>query len=168
MIELSADAGDWPAEPVLRRIVASAATAISAAVPNFPVDRSISVLFTNDDRMALLNATWRRKEGPTNVLSFPAPAMTKSPESARSLGDIVLGFETVTKEATGSHLTLADYISHLLVHGLLHLMGYDHQEDARAEAMEALEAVVLAKLGIADPYAGGEPQLIDTAGSNGQ
>jgi probable rRNA maturation factor len=86
---------------------------------------------------------------------------------AAPMGDIVLAYETVAKEAAAAHLTLADHITHLLVHGLLHLLGHDHGEDAAAEAMERLEAAVLARLGIADPYAGSVTEHHQTPGGNG-
>jgi probable rRNA maturation factor len=168
VVELGVGAGDWPPLTTLRCITRAAASAAAASVPDFPSIAEVSVLFTNDARMADLNAAWRGKAGPTNVLSFPAPALPSSPEATVSIGDIVLGCETVTKEAAQMHLTLADHISHLFVHGLLHLIGFDHDDDREAVAMEQLETAILAKLGIADPYAGSEPELISTAGSNGR
>jgi probable rRNA maturation factor len=167
-VEFGVDAGDWPPLTTLRRITREAASATAALVPGFPVAGEVSVLFTNDARIAELNASWRGKAGPTNVLSFPAPSMPPGPEATVSIGDIVFGFETVTKEASEMHLTLTDHISHLFIHGLLHLVGLDHDNDQKAAAMEALETAILAKLGIADPYAGSEPELISTAGSNGR
>jgi probable rRNA maturation factor len=168
IVELTIEAGDWPPEAELSRIAEAAAMATASAVPGFPAGRTVSILLTDDARIAALNALWRGKEGPTNVLSFPAPPAPLGAEGELPLGDIVLGCETVTKEAAASHLTLTDHISHLLVHGLLHLVGYDHGDDREAEAMEALETRVLAELGVADPYAGSEPELISNAGSNGR
>ena len=157
--------GDWPARGILARLVDDAIAATSATAPGFPNDRHVSVLFTNDDDIARLNAAWRGKEGPTNVLSFPAAKIPGNEAEPASLGDIALGFETVIKEAAGSHLTVGEHISHLLVHGLLHLVGYDHADDEEAEAMEAIEVAILGKLGIADPYAGSEPETTVSAGS---
>jgi probable rRNA maturation factor len=168
LVELAVDAGDWPPMTTLRRITREAASAAAAMVPGFPAAGEVSVLFTNDARVAELNASWRGKDGPTNVLSFPAPPLPANAEATVSIGDIVFGFETVTKEAAEMHLTLADHISHLFVHGLLHLVGFDHDDDRKAAAMERLETAILAELGIADPYAGSEPELISTAGSNGR
>jgi probable rRNA maturation factor len=166
-IDIAVDGGDWPSLPVLTRLASAAMDATRAAAPDFPPAADVSVLFTNDALMAELNERWRGKEGPTNVLSFPAAASQFAASGSAPLGDIALGFETVTKEAAASDLTLADHISHLLVHGLLHLVGYDHDDDEEAAAMEALEVAILAKLGIADPYAGSEPELIGTAGDRG-
>lgn len=167
-VELGVEAGDWPPLTALRSITREAAAVAAASVRSFPVSGEVSVLFTNDARIAELNASWRGKAGPTNVLSFPSPPMPANAEVTVSIGDIVFGFETVTKEAAELHLTLTDHISHLFVHGLLHLVGFDHDDDRKAAAMEKLETAILAKLGIADPYAGSEPELISTAGSNGR
>lgn len=115
----------------------------------------VAVLFTDDAEMRTLNRTWKGKDKPTNVLSFPAP------EGFGSLGDVALGFETIAAEAVGQGKTRADHAAHLLVHGFLHLLGYDHQNDADAERMEDRERAILSDLGIADPYdedrAGGQP-----------
>jgi len=111
-----------------------------------------NMVLTDDAGIRKINATWREKDKPTNVLSFPAapaPVIAASP----MLGDIILAFETVEHEAAEGRLPLADHFVHLVVHGFLHLFGYDHQDDAEAEAMEALETRILAALGIADPYA---------------
>jgi probable rRNA maturation factor len=130
--------------------------------------RVLSLLFTDDATIADLNRDWRGKPKPTNVLSFPAPDTSEAADGIpMPLGDIVFGFETVAKEAAEAGLTLADHINHLLVHGLLHLLGYDHEEDREATAMEQLETAILARLGIADPYAGSEPEHRGTPGGTG-
>ena len=108
---------------------------------------SLTVALADDSRVRALNARDRRKDKPTNVLSYPSG-------EKGFLGDIVLARQTVWREAREQGKTLADHLAHLVVHGTLHLLGYDHEaSEADAERMEALERRVLAKLGIADPYA---------------
>ena len=107
----------------------------------------IAVLLTDDDTIRDLNARFRGKNAPTNVLSFPAPE-TAHPH----LGDIALAHGVCAAEAAAQGKTLADHLSHLVVHGVLHLLGYDHQADEPADAMEAMERDILSKLGVADPY----------------
>jgi probable rRNA maturation factor len=109
----------------------------------------ISVVFCDDAFIADLNRKWRGVDKPTNVLSFPSGGDIAS---APVLGDIVIAFETTSREALEAGKPLRNHVAHLLAHGLLHLIGYDHIEDDGAEAMEALERSVLAKLGIDDPY----------------
>ena len=111
---------------------------------------TVAVLLTDDETVRDLNARFRGKDAPTNVLSFPAapmPGIEPPP-----LGDVVLSFETCAAEAEAQAKTLADHLSHLVVHGVLHLLGRDHEDDAEAEAMEAEERAILAGLGVADPY----------------
>ena len=113
------------------------------------------MVFTDDAHIHRLNRHFRDKDKPTNVLSFPAGP----PIGGRFgplLGDIVLARETIAREAEGQGLTIDDHLTHLIVHGFLHLVGYDHVEDADAAVMERLETAILASLGIADPYAGAE------------
>ena len=108
--------------------------------------RSLTIVLADDRRVRALNARDRRKDKPTNVLSYP------SGERA-FLGDVVLARQTVWREAKSQGKTPADHVAHLVVHGALHLLGYDHEtSEADAERMEALERRILAKLGIADPY----------------
>ena len=95
-----------------------------------------------------LNARFRDKDRPTNVLSFPAPE-----SAAPHLGDIVLAYGVCASEAQAQGKTLSDHLSHLVVHGVLHLLGRDHEDDAEAEEMEAEEREILAELGVSDPYA---------------
>jgi probable rRNA maturation factor len=113
-------------------------------------DYELTILLTDDEEMRALNRTWRGKDAATNVLSFPTSQTLSAPGL---LGDIVLAFETIRDEARGRDIALADHAAHLVVHGVLHLLGFDHADDTEAERMEALEAKALASLGIADPYA---------------
>jgi rRNA maturation RNase YbeY len=111
-----------------------------------PKGEGFAVLFASDEAVRALNAQWRSQDKPTNVLSFPAP------DTAGTLGDIALAYETCAKEADEQGKTLKDHAAHLFVHGLLHLLGYDHEADDDAAEMEGLEKDILARLGIADPY----------------
>jgi probable rRNA maturation factor len=112
----------------------------------------IAILLADDARIAALNAAFRGKQGPTNVLSFPAAPGTGAPGS-RELGDIALAYGVCAREAAEQGKSLAHHLQHLTAHGVLHLLGYDHESDAEAEAMEAKERAILAGLGVADPYA---------------
>lgn len=103
-------------------------------------------MLADDAALRALNARWRQQDKPTNVLSFPAG-------DSVLLGDVVLAFETVRREASEQGKSLADHMSHLVVHGVLHLLGHDHERPRDADVMESLERQVLAGLGIADPYA---------------
>ena len=114
----------------------------------------VSLLLTGDAELQALNARWRGQMKPTNVLSFPAAPADRLAD-APALGDIALAFETLAREAEASGVPLADHYRHLVTHGFLHLIGYDHETDEEAERMEALEKRILARLGVADPYADG-------------
>lgn len=111
----------------------------------------VTILLTDDDSVRELNAQFRQKDTPTNVLSFPAP---RNPE--RHIGDIALAYGVCAREAAEQGKPLEHHLMHLVVHGVLHLLGYDHMGDDEAEAMEGLERSVLAGLGVPDPYATGE------------
>lgn len=113
---------------------------------------SLSILLTDDAEMRKLNAGWRAKDKPTNVLSFPSETAVDPARPPAHLGDIALGLATCKREAREQKKTLADHVAHLTVHGVLHLLGYDHMDDEQAEAMEPLETDILAAMGIADPY----------------
>ena len=113
----------------------------------------IALLFTHDDAVADLNAEWRGKQGPTNVLSFPAPSGMPVPKGEpRPLGDIVLAYGVISREAAAQGKTLHDHTAHLIVHGVLHLLGFDHETGADAEDMERLETSILKGLGVSNPY----------------
>ena len=150
-----------------------------AAGPDAPKRRGrseVAVLLCDDAAIARLNARWRGHDRPTNVLSFPAPdreqmmtedrgrnepggkglktAPTRSAAVRRPLGDIAIAYETVAREAAAERKPVAHHLAHLAIHGFLHLMGYDHRDEREAERMERLERDILARIGIADPYAG--------------
>ncbi|MEI9965506.1 MAG: rRNA maturation RNase YbeY [Caulobacteraceae bacterium] len=146
MIDVEIEDPAWSAAlPDAEQIAMRAADASLAAIK---AHGGASVLLTNDGEIADLNVRFRGKGGPTNVLSFPAPATARP-----HLGDIALAYGVCAREAASQGKTLADHLTHLVAHGVLHLVGYDHQTEAEAEAMEALERSVLAGLGVADPYA---------------
>jgi probable rRNA maturation factor len=114
--------------------------------------RGVNVLFTSDAEMRILNRDFRGKDAPTNVLSFPALPVQSPDGGETQLGDIALAFETVAREAGEQGKPLLHHVSHLIVHGTLHLLGYDHESDEAADAMEQRERDILAALGIPDPY----------------
>ena len=140
------------AEAVIHRAIAAAAEFVDAGLG----EAELAVMLTNDAGIRTLNSNWRGIDRPTNVLSFPAlpPSGASGPDDApRMLGDIAIAFETTRREADDEHKLFDHHLSHLAVHGFLHLIGYDHENDADAEAMESLETEILAQLGIPDPYA---------------
>ncbi|GAB4229266.1 MAG: hypothetical protein Kow0032_10400 [Methyloligellaceae bacterium] len=115
----------------------------------------VALILGHDALARELNAAWRGQDKPTNVLSFPATAAAELREGGALLGDIVLARETVTREARELDLPLSHHAAHLAVHGLLHLLGYDHDDEEHAAEMEGLESRILAGLGLHEPY--GEP-----------
>ena len=136
---------DWPALAE-RAVLAAVAHSDHAGL----ADTEVSVKFTSDDEVRALNAAWRGKDRATNVLSFP---MADSPENAPMLGDIVLASGVCAREAGENGVAVETHATHLVVHGTLHLLGYDHETgDDDAEEMEKIERKALASLGIADPY----------------
>lgn len=154
------DSSSGPWEPLVRR-AAEAAIAESAFPQLMSAQRSVelSVLLTSDDEVRVLNGRWRGKDKPTNVLSFPlaeAGELTQAESSGPELmlGDIVLARGICAAEAQDKGVAFADHAAHLIVHGTLHLLGYDHVDDSAALDMEAREIRALARLGIADPYEG--------------
>ena len=139
-------------EAVIQRAVAAAAESVDEDV----AEAEVAVMLTDDAGIRTLNHNWRGIDKATNVLSFPAlqPTGPRGDDDApRMLGDIAIAYETTRREADDERKPFADHLSHLAVHGFLHLIGYDHENDDDAEAMEALEQEILAQLGIPDPYA---------------
>ncbi|MDR4308205.1 rRNA maturation RNase YbeY [Chelatococcus sambhunathii] len=141
---------------ILSDAEATVAAAVAAAFAEAGLvalpEAELAVTLADDARVRALNAEWREKDKPTNVLTFPAVEPDETAD-APMLGDVILAFETVEREAREEGRTLSDHVSHLVVHGVLHLFGYDHLEDDEAEEMEAIETRALARLGVADPYA---------------
>lgn len=151
---ISIKGGGWQDETAMQTVVSRALNAASDELGLGTGNPSeVSLLFTDNDTIKELNAQWRAKDKPTNVLSFPAFPLKPGMALMPLLGDIVLAFETVQSEAKQEHKPFDDHVSHLVVHGLLHLLGYDHETDAEADEMEGLERKILARLAIPDPYA---------------
>jgi len=139
--------------PRARACARAAATAALAAGGAPPRPAELTVYLANDDVVRRLNREFRGKDKPTNVLSFPATGgPTPPPGAPLLLGDVVIARETVLREAASQGKTASAHLAHLVVHGVLHLLGYDHEQPAEAERMESLEVRILAGLGIPDPY----------------
>lgn len=152
-IDVAVEAGGWAGEEALRAVALAAAGAVFAEIgQEAPDDVELSLLFTDDAHVRVLNRDWRGKDKPTNVLSFPAFEVAPGDPVPPMLGDIALAFETVQAEAGLEQKPFDHHLTHLIVHGLLHLLGHDHEDDEEAEAMEALERAALARLAIPDPY----------------
>jgi probable rRNA maturation factor len=150
-LDVMVEAGDWSRLAGAEALAHRAAEAALAVADAADEDVEVSVMLTDDPQIRELNRTWRTKDKPTNVLSFPAPEQPGA-EGPRHLGDLALAYETLVREAEEESKALADHFAHLIVHGILHLLGHDHEDEAEAETMEALEVKALATLGIADPY----------------
>jgi probable rRNA maturation factor len=155
-IEISRNDGAWPEnlEPVAERAVLEALRQSGARVAGAA---ELSIVLTDDTEQRELNRQWRGVDKPTNVLSFPQIAPGDPLRGL--LGDVVLARETLEREAAEEGVSFTDHFTHLVVHGFLHILGYDHLVEDEALVMEGLETQILASLGIADPYAGdrGEP-----------
>ncbi len=153
-LDISVEEPGWKTLPDLDNLCREAVT---AALAEAGLDVAtgdgvmLSLLLTDDAAISRLNRDWRGKDRPTNVLSFPA-APGINPLGPEPLGDIALAYETCAREAEEEGKTLAAHVAHLVVHGVLHCLGDDHEDDAQAEAMEAREVAALARMGIADPY----------------
>lgn len=151
-IEVVAENPLWEALPDAEDLASRAAlAAIAAGDVEVMEGAELSILLADDATLQELNRSWRGKDKPTNVLSWPAADLDDLVSSPHC-GDIALSYETLAREAGEEGKTIADHFTHLVVHGVLHLLGYDHETDDEAEEMEALEVRVLAGLAIADPY----------------
>jgi probable rRNA maturation factor len=145
----------WRAEADVEAIIHRAIQTAAEMVDADTGDAELAIMLTDDAGIRTLNANWRGIDKPTNVLSFPAlqPAAGAPDDAPRMLGDIAIAYETTRKEADDEQKPFDHHLSHLAVHGFLHLIGYDHEKNDDAEAMESLEQEILAQLGIPDPYA---------------
>lgn len=162
-IQISVEEGDWPSEAQLQslaeRVLGSAAAYLKKHEKQpFPkIAPELSLVFTDDASIREINAEWRSQDKATNVLSFPAFPLQPGGKPGPMLGDIIIARETVEREATDLDKSFDDHLTHLMVHGFLHLFGYDHMNNGEAERMEGLETRILAELGLSDPYAGQDP-----------
>ena len=145
-IDISPDAAALDA--ALPKVIAAAITAANQSAGQ--AQGEVTIVVDDDARIRALNKLWRGFDKPTNVLSFPAP--DGQPGPARTLGDIAISYQTAAREAAAEGKSFADHMAHLSVHGFLHLLGYDHESDEDAEEMEGLERVILARIGVSDPY----------------
>ncbi|WP_375656640.1 rRNA maturation RNase YbeY [Bartonella sp. CM120XJJH] len=153
IIDIMVKSAGWNDEKMLYNITEKALMTTMHHVSLEDVVSEISLLFTNDEHMAQINAQWRNKNKSTNVLSFPAFPLKAGNRPGPMLGDIIIARETVVFEAEKEGKTFQDHLTHMIVHGILHLLGYDHETDDEAYKMEKLEREILQKLSIKDPYA---------------
>lgn len=152
VIDLAVPCAKWRrALPGVEKLAREAARAALARAGRKLGATELSLVLADDAVVAALNQRWRRRNGPTNVLAF-ASDEGAMPPAPLLLGDVVLAYETVTKEARDQGKTLADHFRHLVIHGVLHLLGYDHDAAGPARRMETLETRILATLGVPDPY----------------
>ena len=141
------------AQSVVKKAVLAAAKAASTA----PAE--LAIVLSNDSTIQALNRDWRGKNAPTNVLSFPAaPDLSvrsrgKSRQPSPYIGDIVIAYQTTVREAVAEGKPFDHHLAHLAIHGFLHLLGYDHENDSDAKKMESLERRILGRLAVPDPYA---------------
>lgn len=149
-IEVARHAGAWPAG-LEARAEAAARAAIAAAGAKLTGAAELSIVLTDDAEQRALNRDWRGIDTPTNVLSFPQIAPFAP--LAGLIGDVILAHATLLREAAEQGVSFEDHFTHLVVHGVLHILGYDHLTEDEALVMERLETQILASLGVADPYA---------------
>lgn len=153
-VDIVHDCDGWKVISALEPLIQTAADAVQAQLDLGTSHTTVAVMLTSDAEARRLNAQWRGIDKATNVLSFPAPEAPGDLEVVAFLGDIALACETVLAEAVEQNTTPGHHLQHLVVHGLLHLLGYDHETSDDAAEMEALEVEILARLGIVDPYEG--------------
>jgi|SRR5262245_8401965 len=149
-IDIMVESPRWKSERGIPALLRRAVVAAADLVPTRPGE--IAIVLTDDSAMRALNRAWRHKDAPTNVLSFPASQPRAGAIMPSLMGDIVIAYETSTREAKAEGKPLQHHLAHLAVHGFLHLVGYDHEAEADAEAMEQLEIAVLARLKVPNPY----------------
>jgi probable rRNA maturation factor len=155
-LDIIIESSRWQAvpgvEPALRRAIDAAAKPTLADL--FGSKQSeLAIVLTDDAAIRALNRQWRGRDQPTNVLSFPSRDAPQGTRGPRILGDVVIAYETTALEAQTQGVPFDHHLTHLAVHGFLHLLGYDHETDIEAETMERLEREILARLDVPDPYA---------------
>ena len=158
-IDILVTSDDWRSledlDPLSRRCIAACVAESGARLAK---NCEISITFCADAEILELNAQWRGKNAATNVLSFPTPGAV---DAKPLLGDIVIAYETVAREAQDQNKTLQAHVSHMIMHGFLHLIGYDHETADEAEEMENLERQIALSLGLSDPYAQSDDRAAD-------
>jgi probable rRNA maturation factor len=148
-VDIQIASPQWEAAPAAEQTVRDAIAAAAAAVE--AESGEVSIVLTDDDTIRTLNRNWRKIDKPTNVLSFPAP---DTAGAEKMFGDIVIAYETLSRECDEEDRIFLHHLAHLTVHGFLHLIGYDHQTDSDADAMEALESKIMIAMKRPDPYLG--------------
>ncbi|MCZ2328065.1 rRNA maturation RNase YbeY [Bartonella sp. F02] len=151
-IDITIKNAEWEKEEVLYDITKKALQTTFQHISLDNITSELSLLFTDDKHMAEINAQWRNKNQSTNVLSFPAFPLKAGTKPGFMLGDIVIARETVMREAQEEGKLFQEHLTHMIIHGILHLLGYDHETDEEAHQMEQLEREILQKLLIKDPY----------------
>lgn len=149
-VEIDVQSPLWDAQPDAEKAVRAAIAAAAAAAASTS-GGEVSILLADDSAVRVLNKQWRGIDKATNVLSFPAPE-TMSKGDAGILGDIVIAYETLVRECADEDREFLHHLTHLTVHGYLHLVGYDHQDDAQAHEMEALESKIMTRMQLPDPW----------------
>jgi probable rRNA maturation factor len=150
-IEVVVRSARWRRRPRAKTIVKSTVLAAAETASRAPAE--LAIVLADDSAIQALNREWRGKDAPTNVLSFPAAAPRKSGAASPYIGDIVIAYQTTAREAAAEGKPFDHHLAHLALHGYLHLLGYDHENDRDAERMERLERRILKRLAIPDPYA---------------
>jgi probable rRNA maturation factor len=148
-VDIQIASSRWDAEPGAEQTVRDAIAAAAAAVE--ADEGEVSVVLTDDAAIRILNRDWRKIDKATNVLSFPAP---DNAAGEKMFGDVVIAYETLVRECSEEDRVFLHHLAHLTVHGFLHLIGYDHQTDSEADAMEALESTIMIAMKRPDPYLG--------------
>lgn len=152
-IDIICQAGQWPDTAEISSLVTNALSAtIDIAGLKMLPGAELSLVLSDDEHVKILNKSWREIDKPTNVLSFPVKDVAIGELPDLLLGDVVLSMETITREAIELGISFNDHLTHLVIHGFLHIFGYDHTDDILANEMEAIEIACLAKIGIGNPY----------------
>ena len=159
-IDVTITGDGWPVRGDLETLADETVAAVAGTL-GLRGASELSLVFTGDAEIRKLNAAWRDRDRATNVLSFPAATLNPGDQPGPLLGDVVIAFETVRREADLEDKPFRHHLQHLLVHGILHLLGYDHEDDEQARIMEGLERDILFSLGVSDPYAAAAPDDSD-------
>ena len=151
-IDLCVEDDNWTAVQGLEKSITNAVRAALSQCDASTRPISLTIVLDNNQRIEALNANWRDKPKPTNILSFPAPENSTSDAGETYIGDLILAYDVIFDEANEQRKPLATHLCHLIIHGVLHLLGFDHQNDEEAFVMEQLEIKAMVGLGLSDPY----------------